>query len=179
MFSYIRKLVRGSLLLALVGIASSSYAMDPAAWSFDIRYNIGGVAQPLAAYHHEQCLTEASPVPDIAKPGQSCTTRLHSRFGNTLTWQIDCSSDWEIVQGVGRISFEDGHAGGKVHLQILSPVNAPQQMVLNIEGRAAGRCDVSSVSSVQAEQRSPASSVTQEVADRVPPTSMAGNQQYR
>lgn len=169
MFSYIRNPARGSVLLALLGIASSSYAMDPAEWSFDIRYNIGGVAQPLAAYHHEQCLTEAAPVPDIAKPGQSCSTHLHSRFGNTLTWQIDCSSDWEIVQGVGRLSFEDGHAGGTVHLQILSPVNAPQQMVLNIEGRAAGRCDVSSASSVQAEQHSPAQA----------PTSMAGNRQYR
>ena len=128
-------------LSALIVIEASASASEPQEWLFDIRYNISGITESFPAYHRAQCLTDSTPMPDIATSGQQCTTRIHGRHGNTLTWMIDCSSEWEVVQGVGSVTFDAGKAGGDVHMQILSTSGAPQYMVFHIEGRAGGSCD--------------------------------------
>lgn len=127
-------------LLALSVMNTSAFASESREWLFDIRYDIAGITETYPVYHHAQCLTDAVPMPDIANSGQHCSSRMHGRFGNTLTWQIDCSSEWEMVQGVGRVTFDKGNAGGIVHVQILSPFNGPQYMVFHIEGKAGGSC---------------------------------------
>lgn len=152
MSSFIRKLQIGTALVALM-MGASAYAMEGQEWNFNVRYDIAGITQTLPAYHRQQCLTEATPVPDISLPGQQCKTHVHGRFGNTLTWRVDCSSDWEIVQGVGRITFDGGRAGGDIHVQILSPSDVPQNMVFHIEGRTVNSCGISAAANARSVQR--------------------------
>ena len=137
---FLKKMESTLALLALEVMSASAFAMETQEWLFDISYDIPGVAQTFPPYRRDQCLTAAAPVPDVSNPGQHCTTLLHGRFGNTLTWQIDCSSEWEIVQGAGRVTFNGESAGGNVQFQILSPFNAPQYMVFHIEGKPGGSC---------------------------------------
>ena len=158
MGSFIKKSKVLAVLPALMVMGSSAVAKEPQEWLFDISYDIAGIAQSFPAYHHDQCITDAAPMPDITNAGQKCSSRIHGRFGNTLTWQIDCSSEWEMVQGAGRITFEDGSAGGKVHLQILSPFAAPQYMVFTIEGKPAGSCGgITAAAGARSRQRQPES----------------------
>lgn len=137
---FIKKAWMLMVLSALFVMEASASASEPQEWLFNIRYDISGISESFPAYHRAQCLTDSTPMPDITTSGQQCTTRIHGRHGNTLTWMIDCSSEWEVVQGVGNITFNAGKAGGDVHMQILSPSGAPQYMVFHIEGRAGGSC---------------------------------------
>lgn len=166
----ITNLTSCAALLVLLVTTPPGYALQPQQWVFATRYEMDGVAQPLAAVRSEYCLSDAAPIPDIALPGQECSSHLHGRFGDTLTWQLDCSSDWEIVQGAGRLTFKEDIAQGELHLQILSPVDTPQQMVLRLEGRAAGRCGVSATAGARPAPRAPASTpLPDRPADRTVP----------
>lgn len=161
MRSFMNKPARVAALLVLMVMDISVVAGEPQEWKFEIRYEIAGIAGTFPAYHREQCLSNVAPMPDITTPGQQCSARVHGWFGDTLTWQVDCSSDWEIVQGVGRVTFDKGRAGGDVHFQILSPGNAPEYMVFHIEGASGSSCGVRAAADARSQQTQPVSILQQ------------------
>lgn len=113
----------------------------PGKWEFDIQYNFVGLPQTFPSYSTVQCLDEANPVPDISRVGHECRQALQGEFGRTYTWQLNCSTEWEMVHGMGRIHYREEKATGDVHLQVINPFNPPQPMVFYIEGRRLGNCD--------------------------------------
>ena len=112
----------------------------PGSWTFEVSYDLIGVPQTFPGYTVTQCLDEASPFPNISRPANPCQTQLQGRFGQTYTWTLNCSDDWEMVQGMGRIHYSQGQAEGDVHLQILNPHNTPQLMEFRIKGKRSGPC---------------------------------------
>ncbi len=141
-------MLRRSLLLALplcALVPTTQAAEDEAgavkgAWRFNIEYELVGLPQKFPAYQFEQCLDSGPPIPNINRPGNECKVELQGIFDTLHTWTLDCSDDWEMVQGMGRINYTGSGARGEVYLQILNPHNPPQIMSYTINGTHLGRC---------------------------------------
>lgn len=129
-----------TLLSPMLGMASPQSEFEHSQWEFEISYSLIGVPQTFPIYKLSQCIDSSSPFPSINRPGNECKAQLQGEFGNTYTWSLDCSDDWEMVQGMGRIHFMGGEAHGDVHLQILNPHNPPQIMEFLFKGKAIGGC---------------------------------------
>jgi hypothetical protein len=129
------------LLLLSHGTQAEVEAVIAGDWEFDILYDLVGLPQSFPGYTTTQCISDEVPFPSISRPGNECQMQLQGHFGNTYTWTLDCSDDWEMVQGMGRIHYDNGEAKGDVYLQILNPHNSPQMMVFEISGRRKGPCN--------------------------------------
>ena len=138
--------LRGFLILTHIALFSASVqaqaeSFTPGSWEFEVTYDLISVPQTFPSYSVSQCLDEATPFPNIPRPGNPCQTQLQGHFGRTYTWTLNCSDDWEMVQGMGRIHYKNEQAQGDVHLQILNPHNSPQLMEFRIKGKRTGACD--------------------------------------
>lgn len=129
-----------AILLCLGTSVEADEALNEGLWEFDIHYNFIGVPQHFPGYVNRQCINVATPMPTISRPGQECNDSLQGRFGRTITWQVDCSTEWEIVNGMGRIHYMEEQAIGDVHLQVINPYNVPQPMLFRIRGKRLGDC---------------------------------------
>lgn len=110
-------------------------------WDYSIEYHITGIPQSFPAYQLSSCLDEEKPIPTITRMGQECSVSHSSRFGNTVSWALDCSSEWEIVQGVGRIHFfPDDTFHGNINLQITGSTFPPRMMMMRLDGKRVGEC---------------------------------------
>jgi len=136
----IRKVAKLATLLPLFSICASVFADESKQWLFEIRYSIAGISQTIPTQQHNQCLSPAAPVPDISRPGYECRSSNQSWFGKTLVWQVDCSNEWERIQGTGRVNFDKEKAAGDIHLQIINPSSPPEYMVLSVQGKPLGAC---------------------------------------
>lgn len=131
------------LMLVMFGVALPAQAdtvVKTGLWEFNIRYDYIGMHQKLPGFVTKQCITEATPVPSISRVGQECRDRVQGRFGQTFTWAVDCSTEGETVQGIGRINYDEEVASGDVHLQVLNAFNLPQPMVFHLKGKRLGDC---------------------------------------
>lgn len=129
------------LLMSLGQPLQAEMAFEAGLWEFDISYNFIGIPQHFPSYKQKQCLTAEVPMPSISRPGQDCREILQGRFGRTFTWQVDCSTEWEIVQGMGRIHYLGDRAQGDVHVQASNPFNPPQPIVFRLSGERLGKCE--------------------------------------
>ena len=134
-------------VMAFIAMQSASawakpQGLLPGSWEFDIKYDLIGIPQTFPGYTVKQCMDAKTPYPSISQPGREdeCQAQMQRSFARTYTWMMDCSSDWEMVQGMGRIHYYGEKARGDVHLQILNPHNPPQSMVFRIKGRHLGEC---------------------------------------
>lgn len=133
----------GSVSLAILCAATLAQAetdVTEGLWQFTIRYDFIGVPQHFPEYVVTQCITDESPVPAISRVGQECIDSVQGRFGSTITWQLDCSTEWEMVQGMGRVRYAAEEAGGEVFLQVVNPYNQPQPMVFHLSGKRLDDC---------------------------------------
>lgn len=130
-----------ALLLLLAQPSAAEMDREDGLWEFAIHYEFIGIPQHFPAYDKRQCISRAAPVPAISRPGQECSDTVQGRFvGGTITWALDCSTEWEMVQGMGRIHYAGDTADGDVHLQVVNPFNPPQPMVFHIQGKRIGDC---------------------------------------
>jgi len=129
------------MLLLLVQPLQAEMFFQEGLWEFDISYDFIGVPQHFPSYKVRQCMTAEAPMPSISRPGQICRDRLQGEFGRTYTWEVNCSTDWEIVQGMGRIHYLGDRAQGDVHVQVSNPYNPPQPIVFHLRGARMGVCE--------------------------------------
>ena len=136
-----RSLTVSALLFSLGStVAASPFMLNSGSWEFDIKYDLIGLPQTFPGYSQTQCIDSSSPFPSINRPGNECRAQLQGQFGNTYTWTLNCSDDWEMVQGMGRVHYQQETAHGDIHLQILNPHNPPQMMEFSFKGRRVGEC---------------------------------------
>lgn len=127
--------------VALSGQAlAAPQGINAGKWAFNVEYDLIGIPQTFPGYTLQECLSEEKPFPSISRPGDECEMNLQGRFGSLYTWTLNCSDDWEMVQGMGRIDYNGESAAGDAHLQIVNPHNAPQMMEFRIQGKRQGNC---------------------------------------
>jgi hypothetical protein len=129
------------LLLLSTTALQAEMRFQEGLWEFDVRYDFIGIPQHFPSYKVRQCMTADAPIPTISRPGQNCTDHLQGQFGRTYTWQVNCSTEWEMVQGMGRIHYLGDRAQGDVHVQVLNPYNPPQPIVFRLRGERLGECE--------------------------------------
>lgn len=125
---------------ASAGATHSGPEISEGLWEFTIRYDVMGVPYRSAPYMDTRCITDADPIPRIERPGHECTATADDHLGRIVSWAINCSSDGEMVQGMGRMSYRRDRADGNVFMQALGPNAAPQPVVFTISGRRLGNC---------------------------------------
>lgn len=130
----------GLLLMSSANVLADRIGLTPGSWEFDIEYDLMGIPQTFPRYTITECISESNPFPNISRQGDDCQMQMRGRFGRTYTWMLNCSSSWEMVQGMGRIHYFRDRAHGDVHLQIINPQNPPQHMLYRIDGRYQGEC---------------------------------------
>lgn len=128
-------------LLLLTPPLQAQMGIQEGLWAFDVSYDFVGIPQHFPTYRIRQCISAEAPVPRISRPEQQCREKLQGRFGRTFTWQVDCSNEWEIVQGMGRIHYLVDSAQGDVHIQVSNPYNPPQPIIYRIRGEWLGKCE--------------------------------------
>lgn len=128
------------LFLLLVSPLRAEMNMEEGLWEFDVRYDFIGIPQHFPGYTVRQCISTDTPYPSISRPSQECDEFLQGRFGRTFTWQVNCSTEWEIVQGMGRIHYLGELAQGDVHIQVSNPFNPPQPILFRLRGERLGPC---------------------------------------
>lgn len=131
----------GIVFLLLSSPLRAEMVLREGLWAFDVHYDLIGIPQHFPSYRVKQCISADAPIPKISHPEQQCKERLQGRFGHMYTWQVDCSNEWEIVQGMGRIHYLGDHALGDVHIQVSNPFNPPQPILYRIHGEWLGKCD--------------------------------------
>ncbi len=135
-----KALLGGIGLMLLTPPLQAEMGFQEGLWEFDVRYDFIGIPQHFPSYKIRQCMRADAPIPTISRPEQQCREKLQGQFGRTYTWQVDCSNDWEIVQGMGRIHYLGDHAQGDVHIQVSNPYNPPQPILYRLRGERLGRC---------------------------------------
>lgn len=111
-------------------------------WEFTISYHMPGtMLRQTESYTDTRCISRNDPMPRIERSGQECTSVLQDHFGRSVSWQVNCSSQWEMVHGMGRMHYIDNTARGNVFMQIMGPIAPPQPMVFEINGRRLGDCE--------------------------------------
>lgn len=140
----LRKTIFGLVLSCSAAASASAPAADDlreGRWDFAFSYQMVGMEQFFLPYATSQCVSREDPLPRLDR-GHQCDPSLHSHRGHQVTWLVDCSSEWEIVRGMGRVSYDDDRARGNVYVQILDPGNdSPQTMIFSVIGRYAGPCE--------------------------------------
>jgi hypothetical protein len=133
--------ILGGVLFSSESALADRFGLTPGAWEFEVEYDLIGIPQTFPRYSVKQCMNEANPFPNIARSGDECQMQMQGHFGRTYTWMVNCSTSWEMVQGMGRIHYFRDRARGDIHMQIINPHNPPQSMIYRIKGRYLGECE--------------------------------------
>ncbi len=138
----------GTTLIAAATLAIPGAGLAQAVdglWEHEIRYELSGTPQVFPTYVRTHCVSAQHPIPNISRPGHECTVSPKSWDGQKIVWSLDCSTDTEIVQGMGTADYAGDQLEGNVYLQILSATNPYQSMVFTITGKRVGPCEASAL----------------------------------
>lgn len=136
-------------LLLACGAASAARAdsnpfwddFEEGLWQFEIDYQIVGAPRlPGQRYASNRCLTRDDPYPRIEREGQECRLSRQPPVGRSLSWSVNCSSDWEMVNGQGRMHYVRDHGSGDIRMQIHGQASPPYEMVFHLRARRIGAC---------------------------------------
>ncbi len=109
-------------------------------WEFEVRYEVTGDPARFAPYTTTRCLSRDEPFPRIEREGQECKLHRQPALGRSVSWIVNCSSDWEMVHGQGRMTYVRDHGNGSLYVQILGPSSSPYNMVFHLRGQRVGEC---------------------------------------
>ena len=140
---YLRTLI-GVLAFAVFMLASEAQArMDihEGLWEFSVGYQLPGAYQNYPQYTIRQCMTADDPIPRFTLQNQDCQSTLYRNINGSVTWQMTCTNDTEMVQGMGHVSYWEDEFYGTVNLQIMGPYHVHQQpMYYTLYGQYVGPC---------------------------------------
>lgn len=110
-------------------------------WEFSVEYRLTDFRQEYPQYTMSQCISADDPIPRFTLENQECGYDLHRNVHGNVSWQMTCSNDQEMVQGMGRVNFWDDEFYGTVNLQIMGPTQfRHQRMFYTLYGQYKGPC---------------------------------------
>ncbi len=114
--------------------------LEPGLWQFHIQYDVMGMPQTFEPYTTTRCISHDDPLPQVRRSGQECLQAQKPSVGNTIRWELDCSTDAELVHGQGRIRYVRNRGNGEVYVQTLGVSSPPYTMAFHIQGERIGTC---------------------------------------
>lgn len=133
---------RISVIAAAVSVlflAGTSSAIDMKAGLWEITSSMEVPGMKMPAYKHTQCLNSKDNIPqdsDMDKEhNQDCKIKNTEVKGNTVTWEVHCTSDGKPVNSYGKITYKGDSFNGESKMEVEG-----MNMVQKMSGRRIGNC---------------------------------------
>ncbi|MBW2168331.1 MAG: DUF3617 domain-containing protein [Deltaproteobacteria bacterium] len=132
-----RLFVISAILVIAVSIsfAGSGPDMQEGLWEITSKMKMRGMDMP--SYTHTQCITKKDLVPQSSQPGQECQVTDVKYKGNTVTWNVKCSTQGGEMTGSGRITYGGDSFEGTMKM-IMG--GSGMEMTTYMSGRRIGDC---------------------------------------
>jgi len=122
-------------IVVSISFAGSEPNLQEGNWEITTKVDMPGIQMP--PVKHTQCLTKKDLVPQSSQPGQECEITQSKVVGNTVSWTMRCSSEGNIMEGTGKITYSENSFEGTIRM--LMP-QANMEMINHISGQRIGDC---------------------------------------
>ncbi|MCK4791369.1 MAG: DUF3617 domain-containing protein [Desulfobacteraceae bacterium] len=128
--------ISATLVIAVsISFAGSGPDMQEGLWEITSKMKMRGMDMP--SYTHTQCITKKDLVPQSSQPGQECQVTDVKYKGNTVTWNVKCSTQGGEMTGTGRITYGGDSFEGTMKM-IMG--GSGMEMITYMSGRRIGDC---------------------------------------
>ncbi|MDJ0805535.1 MAG: DUF3617 family protein [Gammaproteobacteria bacterium] len=138
----IKKMMRqavGFVLAVLLGLVNAamggSVTMNPGLWEWTADMEMPGMPMPLPPTSYTSCITQVDFVPKDSKLGQTCETIDLQTEGDTVSWNMTCTTPQGVATSQGQITYSGDSAVGEIQVSTLG-----MQMISKTRGRRLGPC---------------------------------------
>ncbi len=126
-------------LFFLTGISTGAMAdsvnMNPGMWQWTATIEMPGMPMQLPPSSYSTCITEADFVPKDSKLGQSCETIDLQTQGDTVSWNMSCTTPQGVATSQGQVTYSGDTAVGEMQVTSMG-----MQMFSKTKGRRLGPC---------------------------------------
>ena len=118
--------------------ATADYDINEGLWEMTVKVEIEGMPMTMAPITNTQCITKDMMVPKSGQQGQECEITNQKTVGNTLTYDIECSSPGGSVKGHGEVTYTGDTMTGKMETNMSS--QGDMKMITKMSGKRIGPC---------------------------------------
>ncbi|MES9936269.1 MAG: DUF3617 family protein, partial [Sedimenticola sp.] len=126
-------------LIMLVTLAGCSQAgdvnMNPGLWEWSTEMEMPGMPMKMPPTVYQQCITREDLVPREGGQNQDCEITEMETSGDTVSWQMTCSSPAGQVISSGKMTYAGDSATGEMSVN-----TAGMEMLSRSRGRRLGEC---------------------------------------
>ena len=124
-------------LLGAAGFAGAEPDIRYGEWEFTTTFQIPMMPAPMTTTNR-QCLTKETMQPE-PPPDQRCSKQEIKVEGNTVRWEMECTTEGGTSRGVGEMVYAGDTAEGEMRFTV--DVNGqPMTMEYDMKGRRIGDC---------------------------------------
>jgi len=129
--------IAAAFLMLFVVQTVSAIDMKDGLWEITSSMEMPGMKMP--AFKHTQCLNSKDNIPqnrDMDKEhNQDCKIKNTEVKGNTVTWEVNCTTEGRTVRSIGRITYKGDTFEGETKTEMEG-----MNMVQKMSGRRIGNC---------------------------------------
>ncbi|MFO1415332.1 MAG: DUF3617 family protein [Burkholderiales bacterium] len=120
----------------------SSNPMQPGMWELTLTTKLDGHTQKLPVAR--ECVTRKDvddPIRTLPRPNGTCTlTNVDRQFGGKATYDIECKSDTQVMQGRAQVTYAEQRYEGTATLAVTQKGEQAPPMTVGISARRVGDC---------------------------------------
>ena len=118
--------------------ATADYDINEGLWEMTVKVEIEGMPMTMAPITNTQCITKDMMVPKSGQQGQECEITNQKTVGNTLTYDIECSSPGGSMKGHGEATYTGDTMTGTMEANM--PCQGDMKMITKMSGKRIGPC---------------------------------------
>ena len=118
--------------------ATADYDVNEGLWEITVKVDFEGMPMTMAPITNTQCITKDTVVPKSDQYGQECKIINQKTKGNTLTYDIECSSPGGSMKGHGEATYTGDSMTGTMEANM--PGQADIKMITKMSGKRIGPC---------------------------------------
>ncbi len=126
-------------LLMLTGMSAGAMAgsvnMNPGMWEWTATMEMPGMPMQLPPSSYSTCITSVDFIPKDSKLGQSCETIDLQTHGDTVSWNMSCTTPQGSATSQGQITYSGDTAVGDMQINSMGML-----MLSKTTGRRLGPC---------------------------------------
>jgi len=118
--------------------ATADYDINEGLWEITVKVEIEGMPMTMAPITNTQCITKDMLVPKSDQYGQECEIVNQRTKGNTLIYDIECSSPGGSMKGHGEATYTGDTMTGTMEANM--PSQGDIKMITKMSGKRIGPC---------------------------------------
>ncbi len=128
------------LMMAAPGMAGAGPNMQDGQWEITSTMNMPGMPAAMPPVKHTQCITKKDMIPQTKQKNQKCTVTDTKISGDTVSWNVKCTTDGNDMTGNGKITYKGDTFEGTFVINMKVPGQGSMKMTQNMKGRRLGPC---------------------------------------